>query len=697
MEFSLVPSAEKPGVALPHFPTRMQAFIFRACEFFPFAKIGEILGTTEETISRAAAQMGIYREETSDIWLKRGYITIIKAMWHLLPYEQLLQLLDMTPSTFEMLLKEDDFLFVKLHEKPVCEPLKWAPLTPQQEKQTEKIKAVIDSVSLDGKRPFDFVYPKFDIKFHGKEKVKTRMIYLHSGLFQTAFDVDSETYCPDSLLESYQSLGINGVWTQGVLYSLLEYAWDPSISAGHEARLENLKKFTQRCAKYGIQVYLYINEPRFMNEAFFQKHPQLRGHRKSDDASSLCISTPEVKEYLTNAIETLCREIPLLGGFVTITRSENLTNCYSHVRPGECTCPRCKDRSMGEVIGDVITCFREGADRVNKDIKIFVWSWAWEKWSEDIINHLPKGVILMSQSEKGKRINKGGIPAIVHDYSMSNIGPAETALTEWTLARDKGMELAVKLQVNTTWEGSTVPALPVFPLVKQHLKNLEDQGVQHYMLSWTLGGIPSENLQYCAKYYYENVEIPEPSENLTKACSLFSEAFQEFPFDVTCAYYGPQNGGPSNPLYATPTGYEAAMTCFAYDDVETWRGKCSWREKLYPADVYENQFAKLCAKWEEGLTYIAAEPESQTKTMAYAGYCIYKSSLDQIRFYHAREKGDREGMRQAAKNELETAKKMLALMNTDPTIGYEAANHYYFSRFSILEKLLNCAHLIETL
>lgn len=37
----------------------------------------------------------------------------------------------------------------------------------------------------------------------------------------------------------------------------------------------------------------------------------------------------------------------------------------------------------------------------------------------------------------------------------------------------------------------------------------------------------------------------------------------------------------------------------------------------------------------------------------------------------------------------------LSLMNKNPSIGFEAANHYYFSRFGICEKVVNCDYLLE--
>ncbi len=687
----LIPSANKAGIALPHFPTRTHAFIFRASEFFTFRKIAEVLRTSEEAVADAAAQMGIYSCEESDVWLKKGYITIVKAMWHLLPYEQLLELLEISEERFANLLKEDDFLHVKLKEKPVCEPLSAKELTDEQVAATKPIREAMESLSFEGKRPFEFEYTVPSISFSGKEKVKTRMIYLFSGLYQTAFDCDSELYCPDELLRSYQSLGINAVWTQGVLYSLTEFKLDPSLSAGYEKRIKNLRHFTERCARFGIKVYLYLNEPRFMSAEFFKRYPHLKGHSRNDNTSAMCISTREVQDYLKDSIQTLCESAPLLGGFITITRSENLTNCYSHSTPSSCNCERCVSRSVGEIIGDVLRCMREGADRVNRDIKIFAWSWGWNEFSSEIIRALPDRVILMCQSEKGAPYNISGVTGEVVDYSMGIIGPSERTKLEWEEGKKRGLELAAKIQVNTTWEGSTTPALPVFPLVNEHGERLEGEGISHYLLSWTLGGLPSDNLMYFSKFYYENVSLPSPSEKLTRACALFSEALREFPFDIRVLYYGPQNGGPSNLLHLNPTGYSASMTCFAYDHTAAWRGP------KYSEEIFEKQFALMCEKWEAGLAILEDEPESRTKTMAHSAYCLYRSSLDQIRFYKAREKGDKESMLSLTMSELATARKMLSLMNADATIGYEASNHYYFSKYSLAEKVINCEHIIGVL
>ena len=119
MDLSLAEGV-RDAVKLTHFPTRHQAFIFRAYEYVPVEKIAKILKTTVTNVRQAAHDMGLPDYDPGQTWLKRGYITIIRRMWHILPYSQLLELLDMDAKSFGRLLRDEDFLDIKLQEKPRC-------------------------------------------------------------------------------------------------------------------------------------------------------------------------------------------------------------------------------------------------------------------------------------------------------------------------------------------------------------------------------------------------------------------------------------------------------------------------------------------------------------------------------------------------------------------------------------------------
>lgn len=692
MKFELPKVGKKP-TAFPHFPTRVCAFVFRALEFFSYEKIASILGTTAENIRYLALSMGVKEEQKSDVWLRKGYITIIRAMWHLLPYEQLLELLEIGGDELAVLLREEDFLDIKLKEKPDCRPLHWEPLTQSDRDALQRVRASMEPLSLDGKAPFDFQYIMPDVAFSGREVFGTRMIYLFSGLYQKSFDVDSREYCSDELLESYRRVGINGIYTQGVLYMLSRFPFEPSLSEGWQKRLENLKDLTERCAKYGIKVYLYLNEPRSMHKAFFKKYPHIKGHVEDDEHVCLCTSTKEVQDYIKNAVETVCKAAPLLGGFFCMAKSENLTNCYSHVHQnGACNCPRCRDRSIGEVIGEFFAAVREGADRVSPDIKVFDYSWDGDDLEArfDVIDHLPERVAVESICESRVPYEIGGVKSTLEDYSLNIIGPGERSLAMWERAKARGLETVAKLQINTTWECSTVPALPVFDKVDRMMQKLVDVGVDHLQLSWTLGGYPSPNLLYACKYFFEHAKVPQMSDAMQKAGKIFSEAFSHFPSHIRTAYMGPQNAGPATLFYEAPTGYDATMTCFAYDDVKSWAG-------VYPTDVFEAQLQKLCDGWEQGLALIEHEEDRETVCMAKAAYSLFRASLNLTKFIRLRDNGGTKAELYAiVLDERENAKEMLRLMNDDPAIGFEAANHYYFSRFGLCEKIINCEYLLQT-
>ena len=688
MLYSL-PALDKKAIELSHFPTRHQAFIFRAYEYIPPKKIAKLLSTSVENVRAAAREMGLPEYDPKDIWQKRGYITIIRRMWHILPYEQLLELLDTDEQTLAVIMRDEDFLDVKLSKKPVCEKVFWRELNDDEKRRTEEIKKIMQTLELSGKRPFDFEYSVPNLEFSGKELFSTRMIYAFSGLYQHAFDVDSREFLPDDQLKAYSDLGINGIWTQGVLSQLAPFPFDPDVSSGFEDRLARMKELSERLDKYGIKLYLYINEPRSMPIGFFDDRSDIKGHVKGDSAC-LCTSAKKVQSYLKDSIEAICRAVPLIGGFFTITRSENLTNCYSHSGSASspCNCPRCKEKSVGEVISQTLSCFIEGARRVSKDIKIFAWSWGWKEHNEEVIGKLPKDVILLSQSELDMPFEIGGVSGNVLDYSMSIVGPGERALKEWRLARELGLETGAKIQINTTWEASTVPAVPVAPSIDEHMERLKNEGIKHLLLSWTLGGYPCRNLASAAKYFYEKCSCDSQSDQSYEAQKQFAKAFREFPFHIRVLYFGPQNAGPSNLLFEKPTGYTATMTCFAYDDLESWRS-------IYPIDVFEEQFARLCDKWKLGIDMLTVSPDTETYQMASAAYCLFLSSYNQIRFIRARDDGRYADAVSAAKDELETAKNMLSLMNRNAAIGYEAANHYYFSKGQLAEKIINCRYIID--
>ena len=218
----------------------------------------------------------------------------------------------------------------------------------------------------------------------------------------------------------------------------------------------------------------------------------------------------------------------------------------------------------------------------------------------------------MSVSEWDLPIERGGVKSTIGEYSLSAVGPGPRALRHWKAAQAAGLKTVAKVQMNNTWELSTIPYLPVMNLVAEHCSNLASAGVNGLMLSWSLGGYPSPNLEIAARFsakpvpgvdqvlgsiaakYYGVEGAPEAR----KAWAAFSTAFREFPY--SCGLYvNPSQVGPANPLYLKRTGYTATMVGIPYDDLNGWRG-------VYPPDVFASQFEKVASGWQSGISDLKA-------------------------------------------------------------------------------------------
>ena len=84
---------------------------------------------------------------------------------------------------------------------------------------------------------------------------------------------------------------------------------------------------------------MYLNEPRGISESKFGKYAYLIG-RQENGMGTLCLEKEETQAYLYEAVKDLLSEVKDLGGFITITMSENPTHC--NYRPGA-NCPICKN------------------------------------------------------------------------------------------------------------------------------------------------------------------------------------------------------------------------------------------------------------------------------------------------------------------------------------------------------------------
>lgn len=711
-----LPPEELTGKAweMSHFPARFQFVIFRNWNRIPVERIASVLATTAERIIREAERMGLrpYDPEQCRRWEKYGYLTLIRQNWHILDYEQLLKLLNIDSSRLYRILMDEDFMFHKLGMgKPFCPKVEFRELSPVEAEETARIRKILSPLTNHtcGEREFDFLEKlRSPVRPAPRERPNgddLRMIYSYCASCGDVMIPGAPDPFPEGLLSQYRASGINAVWMPLLLSDLVPWTLDLDYSENWKLRQQTLRDWIAKLSRYGIRFFGYLNEPRALPEEIALRHPAWLGpaHRDGSGKRALCLADAEVAAALRNGMAALCRAVPGIGGFFTISMSENLTHCHSNYDAS--ACPRCADGDPSESVIALHRALLDGIRDAGSRARLIAWNWGWRPpWDLKILDALPPEVELMCVSETELETDCHGIRGHIIDYSLAHPGPGPLAPRSWEHARQQGRRIVAKIQLNATWELSSLPFVPVPQLAKRHLKNLASYGIRDLMLSWTLGGAPGGNLaltDLTVRQWCERIS-PEYAAEIEKACRYFSEGFSKFPFDGTSLIYkGPQNFGCANLLYRRPSGRNATMVGFCYDDVYAWSGK-----EHYPRELLESAFEEMAKTWAPGLEVLRGIAEklvgnaafAELCDMAEAGYAILRSSADQIAFYNCRDSGGApEKLRALAERESETARRLLQIQRHDSRIGFEASNHYLYGENELLEKILNCSEISRTL
>lgn len=710
----MLPEIKKVPLQKEIFPQTWQTVIFRNYGLISTDKIAKTLRCSEETVKAEAERMGLSAVAFDERWEKRGFITLVRNNWYLLDYEQLKTLLDYDDARLEFVLEKEDFLFVKLGEmKPDCPKVYYAPLTSEEIAKTEELAKTISGYLPATVRAFEFFADGLlqDSAVQEKRGDTIRLIHGYLTPCGDAFVEDGKQYLPDALLSEYQKQGINGVWVHGVLSALSPYPFIPSLSEKYELRRKNLKELVERCAKYGIKVYLYVNEPRGIPTDKLGKYAHIAGW-DNNGVATLCMEKQEVRDYLYTAVKDLFADIQDLGGLITITMSENTTHC-NYLGNKKCNCSTCKNIPAEKSASDVNNLIAKAIKDSGSDGKVLAYLWGWSKfmdWTEEQtrrgVQMLDKDIVAVCASEYGCEFVTGGIQSEVIDYSISRPGPSEITKICFEEGHKKGMTACAKIQTNNSWECSAVPYLPVYDLVLEHLQNLDAIGVHDYMLTWTLGGYPSPMLGMVADYaddpknfsiekWYEKV-YGKDGATVHSAVKLFCQAFREYPFSIDALYNSPKTLGPANLWSLQADEKPSTMVCFGFDDYENWI-------KPYPYEVFVAQYEKLLTVWEQGLAEMEKAGQTslvkELKAYAETAYIHFKADYLQTRYAYCKRdlQANKAELAQILSDEKQITARLLDLATDYPTIGFEASNHYYYNDRNLVEKILQTEMLDEEL
>ena len=722
-----LPTGASPApITFAHFPSRLHAVIWRNWDVVDINRLARVLDAEEESVLRVGRSMGLWDPPAlADADRERLYMTVIRRNWHLLDYRQICELVGWDATQMATALQEDDFLWIKLGSaKPRAQHLRFHEPSPDEVAAAAAIAGVVQRERMVGgsREPLFGFTEKYGMQkprtrnFDGAG-VDVRMVYPYMLPYGDPLVGDAVDLVTDGYLAELASSGVNAIWLQVVLGQIAPWPLEPSLSAGWEQRIAHLNRLVDRCATHGVKVFVYLNEPRGLPPEFFERHPELRGvaetptrAKYSPEVYALCTSTREGKAFLVNSVEHLFSRVPSLGGVLTITYSENLTNCYSREYDFDDECPRCRDRGPAEVNAEINSLIDEGMRRAGSTGRLILYVWSTpDEWIPGIIDALPDSTYVQCISEWGKPFKRGSYEGKVNEYSISVVGPSDESRAHWKQARGRGLATAAKMQVVNSFELYTLPYIPALRLVAQHVRNVLDEGIDAMMLAWTAGGAPSPNLDIVGELLanpaltidqaLERVaerRFGEHAAAVVNAWHQFSDAFQEFPYDMAVCYTGPQAMGPANLLYRSPSGYRASMITFPYDDVESWRGP-------YAENELQEQFELLADKWQIGvaeLDRVRAEDlggrlESEWRVAAACGL-HFRSAANQIRYVRSRE-SDATSALAAVRDEIATARALRALVLEDSRLGFEATAQYIYTELDLLEKMLNCLSILGEL
>ncbi len=720
---SLPTVSQREPLAAEWFPSTEHAFIWRNWTVLPKEEIARTLSATTKQVEKLAHDMGLKKQaDINPVWRSpKGYITVLRRNWHLLPYEQLTLLINMTSAQLAWRLIDDDYLYTKLGAtKPLCKPLRYHKPTKEENKKARHICSWLKELSPyeSNENPrFSFFREITSQETDTQPKVKSEEDRLNivSSYCAEFGDPLLDSTCssfPHILLQRLASKGINGIWFHASLQTLIPSDSLFPGSTQWDERLKNLQKLIDRTAKYGIRIYLYANEPRATQASYFNTaERQSVAGVKERQLQAFCTSDSRTINWLRDSWAFVFSHVHGLGGVFTITASENLTSCASH--GGQKNCPRCAGREPADIIAEVNNTIVQGVKQGDSHAKVIVWDWGWSTpMAEAIIPQLDKRCSFMSVSEWSLPIERGGVQTTVGEYAVSAVGPGPRARHHWEIARRCGLPVMAKIQVNTSWELGCVPAIPVMNLIATHARRLAREKMNGIMFCWSLGGYPSDNmsifretledttkslLQFAEKRYGATA-----APMVCEAWEKFSKAFSHFPYHIRTLYKGPQHSAPANPFYINPTLWHATMVGIPYDDIESWRGP-------YPAKTYIKLMREVAYGFDDGIRSLQDAQRTTTRgeaqlsidiLRAKAIQLIYKSVANQAEFtYHrnlwltqkdsATSDDHLRIMLSCVDSELDIVCELLPIVQADPTLGYESSNQYYFLPQDLREKYIN--------
>ncbi len=546
-----------------------------------------------------------------------------------------------------------------------------------------------------------------------------------------------EDFYPDGYLNKLMHDGVNCIWIMSNFASLIESSYITEFGQDSGRRITKLNKTIEKCALYGIEVYLFLIEPMSLMEGeltmkfpdLHKKYPQVMGN-SALGPTAFCTYTEFGEKYLAEAVKNLFISAPKLGGMISITQGERVTSCATIWRDNKGNwrnnCPHCKDKSQSQIVAHTVKIIVEAMKSVAPKAKFISWTYGHRGRPLEVIKEyterISKDAVMMQNFEDDGRVYQLGKKRFALDYFLSYAGPSGMFTFTAEHAKHNNKTLYAKMQVCCSHEVATMPFIPVPGIIYDKITSAKKLGVTGIMESWFFGNYPClmskavellstdkeykskiEFIKTIASLYFKKKNV----EKVSKAFLRFEKGYTNYPVNVMFNYYGPMHDGIVWDYALKPHNFSLPRTWKLEDIPDGDRiGECLYNGHTIDEAIILCQ--KLVEDWESGCRLLEEiDEENEIIEVAFALRLLFKSGLNALLFYNYRDALGY-GLGKSAKDilaimknilleEISNSQKMMELCKKNKSFGYHSeAEGYKFFPAKLKDRIEKLQVLLET-
>ncbi len=545
-----------------------------------------------------------------------------------------------------------------------------------------------------------------------------------------------EEFYPDGYLNKLMHDGVSCIWITSNYSSLIKSSYITEFGEDSERRIAKLNATIDKCALYGVKVFLFLIEPMSLKEDEFlkkfpdlyKKYPQVMGNSTSGP-TAFCTYTEFGEKYLAEAVKLLFTSAPKLGGIISITHGERVSSC-ANTWPnskGEWSnnCPYCKDKSQSEIVAHTVKIIVDAMKSVAPNARFISWTYAHRGKPiaivKEYVEKVPKDAVMMQNFEDDGRVRQLGKKRFALDYYLCYKGPSDMFKRTAEFARAQDKRLYAKMQVCCSHELATMPFIPVPGIIYDKITRAKGLGVTGIMESWFFGNYPcimskavellSTDVQYASKsefirglsaLYFKRKNV----ENASRAFFWFEKGYSNYPVNVMFNYYGPMHDGIVWDYALKPRNFSLPRTWKLEDIPDGDRiGEC-----LFNGHTLDEAIV-LCRRvleyWEHGCRLLEKIDERNEITeVAFALRLLFRSGLNALRFYKHRDglgyglaenaRATLDSMKNIVVEEMDNSRKMIEICRRNKSFGYHSeAEGYKFFPQKLQDRIEKLKTLLE--